>query len=133
MVPDTDLTGAGLQRLRWRRYEIESYLVHPDALARFVESVVGTGSTAAHVEGMLSYWRNAFPPAIVKDPIADHAYLVEAKARTMLVAPLLEAAGLHGLPYTRYHEIAERMRPEEIHPEVVEKLDAICRAFGVEP
>ena len=133
VVPDTDLTGAGLQRLRWRRYEIESYLVHPDALARFVESVVGTGSTAAHVEGMLSYWRNAFPPAIVKDPIADHAYLVEAKARTMLVAPLLEAAGLHGLPYTRYHEIAERMRPEEIHPEVVEKLDAICRAFGVEP
>lgn len=133
VVPDTDLTGAGLQRLRWRRYEIESYLVHPDALARFVEAVVGTDSTPAHVEGMLSYWRNAFPPAVVKDPIADHAYLVEAKARTMLVAPLLEAAGLHGVPYTRYHEIAERMRPEEIHPEVVEKLDAICRAFGVEP
>ena len=133
VVPDTDLTGAGLQRLRWRRYEIESYLVHPDALARFVEAVVGTDSTEAQVEGMLSYWRNAFPPAVVKDPIADHAYLVEAKARTMLVAPLLEAAGLHGVPYTRYHEIAERMRPEEIHPEVVEKLDAICRAFGVEP
>ena len=133
VVPDTDLTGAGLQRLRWRRYEIESYLVHPDALARFVEAVVGTDSTAAHVEGMLSYWRNAFPPAVVKDPIADHEYLIEAKARTSLVAPLLEAAGLHGLPYTRYHEIAALMRPEEIHPEVVEKLDAICRAFGVEP
>ena len=133
VVPDTDLTGSGLQRLRWRRYEIESYLVHPDALARFVEAVVETDSAAAHVEGMLSYWRNAFPPAVVKDPIADHAYLVEAKARTMLVAPLLEAAGLHGVPYTRYHEIAERMRPEEIHPEIVEKLDAICRAFGVEP
>ena len=133
VVPDTGLTGTGLQRLRWQRYEIESYLVHPDALARFIEAVVGTDSTAAHVEGMLSYWRNAFPPAVVKDPIADHAYLVEAKARTMLVAPLLEAAGLHGLPYTRYHEIAERMLPEEIHPEVVEKLDAICRAFGVEP
>ena len=133
VIPDTDLTGAGLQRLRWRRYEIESYLVHPDALTRFVEAVVGTDSTATRVEGLLSYWRNAFPPAVVKDPIADHAYLVEAKARTMLVAPLLEAAGLHGVPYTRYHEIAERMRPEEIHPEVVEKLDAICRAFGVEP
>ena len=133
VVPDTDLTGTGLQRLRWRRYEIESYLVHPDTLARFVEAVVGTDSTAADVEGMLSYWRNAFPPAVVKDPIADHAYLVEAKARTMLVAPLLEAAGLHGLPYTRYHEIAALMLPEEIHPEVVEKLDAICRAFGVEP
>ena len=29
--------------------------------------------------------------------------------------------------------IAELMDPKEIHPEVVEKLDAICRAFGVEP
>ena len=60
-------------------------------------------------------------------------YLIEAKARTRLVAPLLDAAGLHGLPYTRYHEIAALMLPEEIHPEVIEKLDAICRAFGVEP
>ena len=55
------------------------------------------------------------------------------KARTELIEPLLEAAGTHGLPYTRYHEIAALMLPEEIHPEVVEKLDVICRAFGVEP
>ena len=31
---------------------------------------------------------------------------------------------------TRLHGV---MFPEEIHPEVVEKLDEICRAFGVEP
>lgn len=127
------ITGAGLQRLRWRRYEIESYLVHPDALTRFVEAIVGIDAAAPQVQDMLSYWRGAFPPDVVKDPLADHEYLIEAKARTRLVAPLLEAAGLHGLPYTRYHEIAALMLPEEIHPEVVEKLDAICRAFGVEP
>ncbi len=127
------ITGAGLQRLRWRRYEIESYLVHPDALVRFVEAIVGIDAAAPHVQDMLSYWRGAFPPDVVKDPLADHEYLIEAKARTRLVAPLLEAAGLHGLPYTRYHEIAALMLPKEIHPEVVEKLDAICRAFGVEP
>ncbi len=132
-VPDTEITGVGLQRLRWRRYEIESYLVHPDALARFVEAVVGTDSAAVHVEDMLACWRGAFPPDVVKAPLADHEYLIEAKARTRLIPPLLEAAGLHGLPYTRYHEIAALMLPEEIHPEVVEKLDAICRAFGVEP
>ena len=33
----------------------------------------------------------------------------------------------------RRYEIAVLMRPEETHPEVVKKLDAICRAFGVEP
>ena len=131
-IPDTEITGAGLQRLRWRRYEIESYLVHPDALARFVETEVG-GPAAAHVEDLLAHWHGALPPDVVADPLRDHEYLVEAKARLRLLPPLLEAAGLHGLPYTRHHEIAALMRPAEIHPEVTEKLDAICRAFGVTP
>lgn len=132
-VPDTSITGAGLQRLRWRRYEIESYLVHPDALARFVEFTVGPGAVAAHVEDMLAYWRDQLPPGVVREPLGDHEYLNNIKARTKLLEPLLDAAGLHSLPYTRYHEIAEMMRPEEIHPEVIEKLEQICRAFGVEP
>lgn len=132
-VPDSEITGAGLQRLRWRRCEIESYLVHPDALTRFVEAVVGADVAARCIEDMLTYWRYEFPPAVVKDPLGEHHYLNGTKARTALLPPLLDAAGLHGLPYTRYHEIAALMLPEEIHPEVVEKLDAICRAFGVEP
>ena len=132
-VPDSEITGTGLQRFRWRRYEIESYLIHPDALARFVESEVGAGMAPTHVEDMLAYWQGAFPPDVVKSPLADHRYLIEAKARTHLLPPLLSAAGLHGVPYTRYHEMAALMLPGEIHPEVIEKLDAICRAFGVEP
>ena len=70
---------------------------------------------------------------MAREPLGDHEYLNVTKARTRLLPPLLEAAGLHGLPYTRYHEIAQAMPPEEIHPEVPVKLDAICRAFGVEP
>ena len=132
-VPETDITGTGLQRIRWRRYEIESYLVHPDALVRFVESVVGSDVAAPHVADMLTLWRDELPPAVVRKPLGDHEYLNVTKARTRLLSPLLDEAGLHGLPYTRYHEIAALMHSEEIHPEVVEKLDAICRAFGVEP
>ena len=132
-VQDTEIKGTGLQRLRWRRYEIESYLIHPDVLARFVAAEVGPGSAEMHVEDMLAHWRNVFPPAVVNDPLGNHEYLNQTKARTRLLPPMLDAAGLHGLPYTRYHEIAALMLPEEIHPEVIEKLDAICRAFGVEP
>ena len=132
-IPDSEITGVGLQRLRWRRYEIESYLVHPDALARFVEVQVGMDNAAAHVDDLRAYWRDEFPPALAQDPLSDHPFLNRAKARTEILSPLLEAAGLHGLPYTRYHEIAALMRPAEIHPEVTEKLDAICRAFGVAP
>ena len=132
-IREGTITGTGLQRLRWRRYEIESYLLHPESLIRFVESMVGVDSSAPHVDDMLTYWRDQFPPAVVREPLGDHEYLNVTKARTRLLPPLLEAAGVHDLPYTRYHEIAGVMLPEEIHPEVVEKLDAICRAFEVEP
>lgn len=132
-IRETEITGTGLQRLRWRRYEIESYLVHPAALARFVESLVAEGVATTHVQKMLAYIRREFPPGVVDDPLGDHEFLNVTKARTRLLRPLLAAAGIHDLPYTYYHQIAEMMEPTEIHPEVLEKLDAICRAFGVEP
>ena len=130
-VPETEITGSGLQRLRWRRYEIESYLLHPDALARFVERE--TDGDAAAVARLRESWRNDYPPAVAADPFEDHTFLRNTKARTELLPPLLAAAGLPDISYTRYHEIAALMEPAEIHPEVVEKLDAICRAFGVDP
>ncbi len=132
-IQDSAITGAGLQRLRWRRCEIESYLLHPNSLIRFVEFMVGTDAAEPHVDDMLTYWRNHFPPAVVREPLGNHEFLNVTKARKRLLPPLLEAAGIHDLPYTRYHEIAAQMLLEEIHPEVGEKLDAICRAFGVEP
>ena len=132
-IQSTPIIGRGMQRLRWRRYEIESYLVHPRALGRFVEATHGEANAAPRVDDMLRHWRDEMPPAVVRDPLGDHEYLNVTKARTRLIPPLLDAAGLADLPYTRFHEIAQCMLPGEIHPEVTEKLDAICRAFGVEP
>ena len=132
-APESEITGAGLQRLRWRRYEIESYLLHPDSLARYIEATAAPPAAQPHVDAMREYWRDEFPPAAANDPLGNHEFLNDAKARTRLLPPLLAAAGIHDLPYTRYHEIAALMLPGEIHPEVTEKLDAICRAFGVEP
>jgi len=66
---------------------------------------------------------------VIADALGEHVFLNNTKARTLLIAPALEAAGLHGLPYTRYHEIAALMQAEEVHPEVREKLDAIVQAF----
>ena len=129
-LQQTDITGKGLQRLRWKRYEIESYLLVPAALARFVQKQVGEAAAATHVADMRKYFADNFPPALVREPLGDHEYLNTTKARTKLVPPLLEAAGLVGIHYNRYHEIAALMRPEEIHPEVKEKLDAIQKAFG---
>jgi len=127
----TSITGQGLQRLRWKRYEIESYLLHPDALARYVEQMVGSGAASLHVQDLRKHFEETYPPAFLRDPLNDLPLLLGTKARTLLIPPALDAAGLPGIPYTRYHEIAAVMKPEEIHPEVVEKLNAIQQAFGL--
>ncbi|MGH9928723.1 MAG: ATP-dependent nuclease [Pyrinomonadaceae bacterium] len=125
------ITGEGLQRLRWRRYEIESYLIHPDALARYVEKIVGPEVAAPHLADLRTYLEDNLPPAVLRDPLGDHAYLNGTKARDEILPPALAAAGLPGIPYTEFHEIAALMLPEEIHPEVKAKLDGIQRAFGL--
>lgn len=129
-IPPTPITGAGLQRMRWKRYEVESYLLHPEALGRFVRLVVGASQAPKHVEALHQHFRDNYPPRFLDDPLGDYAMLVGTKARTLLVPPALTAAGLPGFDYTRYHEIAATMRPDEIHPDVREMLDAIMRAFG---
>lgn len=130
-IPETEITGQGLQRVRWRRYEIESYLVHPASLERFIKMQVGESASGPYIEEMQKYMNDNFPPAVLREPLGDHEYLNTTKARTRLLPPILDAAGLQGFPYTRYHEIAAVMLPEEIHPEIREKLDAICRAFNI--
>ena len=131
-IQATAITGTGLQRLRWKRYEIESYLLHPAALARYVEHLTGGGDgSRIHLEDLKRHFEEKYPPAFLRDPLGDYPFLAGTKARTELIPPALAAAGLHGIPYTRYHEIAAIMLPEEIHPEVVEKLNSIQRAFNL--
>jgi len=130
-IQSTEITGHGLQRLRWKRYEIESYLLHPEALKRFVEEQVGIEAAEPHIEDLKRHFEENYPPAFLKDPFADTPYLKNTKARTDLLPPALDAAGIMSFPYTRFYEIARAMKPEEIHPEVIEKLDRIMEAFGL--
>ena len=126
-IPPTPLTGQGLQRLRWRRYEIESYLFHPRTLARYLRQVTGN---EANVAAAQDYLAANHLPAFLQYPFTDPDYIKAMKARTQLIPPVLEAAGIQ-LPYTRFAEIARCMHADEVHPEVREKLDGLCAAFGV--
>lgn len=130
-IPPTAITGQGLQRLRWTRYEIESYLFHPAALARYVEQQVGPGAAATHIADLQQHLADNYPPRFIANPLEDAQFLIGTKARSHLIPPALDAAGLPAIPYTRFHEIAALMQPEEIHPEVVEKLNAIQQAFNL--
>jgi hypothetical protein len=129
-VGSTEISGRGFQRWRWHRYEIESYLVHPDALARFVAATVGGAHGAESLASLRRYLEDHLTRAMLERPLDDHPFLNTTKAREDILPPALHAAGLPNFPYTRYHEIAALMLPEEIHPDVVETLDVIVRAFG---
>ena len=132
-----------LNRISWSRYETESYLVHPAALARFIDQQAG-GAGAEAVRRFLAQKFGEYLGAGLGDQVAgqfvDHPspaapaverYLAETKARTTLISGVLQEGGIHGMDYTRFSEIAAVMLPEEIHPEVKEKLDFIQRAFGL--
>lgn len=125
-IPDTQSAFDGtLLKLCWARYEIESYLVHPAVLARFVEQAVGAHAELADVEAMQRVMRDYLPGRAVDDP-TSHVGFTNLKARTDILPPILDRAGLQGFDYTRYEDIAAVMRPDEIHPEITAKLDAIA-------
>jgi len=131
-IPERKLEFDGrFLKLCWSRYEIESYLVHPDVLARFVADAAGSTAELANGGAMKDLMREYLPGKVVDDPMAEHDALKVTKARRNILPPILDRAGLPGVPYTRYVEIARLMQPGEIPREVTEKLDAIAAHFEV--
>ena len=113
--PDAETTRAGMKVLRWRRYEIENYLLQPKTVERFV-------GLPLHRELV----RNAFDRQVPvgTDYFGDHPALSRVKASNEFLVPLLEEVGMP-TPKRDLFLVAAAMRPEEIHPEVIEKLDVI--------
>lgn len=128
-LQETEIAGSGLQILRWKRYEIESYLVHPAAIARFIEQQVGPGALSEeHIKDARAYFEKQMP-GVLEDPLGEHLILEGVKASERIIPAILNAAGIHGIEKREFYQIAALMEPQEIHPEVVEKLDAIQQAF----
>lgn len=140
-APDTGITGQGYQRLRWNRYEIESYLVVPSVLARFALDQLGDRPEGWQAQCDLDeFFGEIFGTELAKafndnpfnPPALVESFLQNTKARTEIISAALQAMGIHGFEYTRFSEIAAMMKPEEVHPEVKEKLDLLIKAFRME-
>jgi len=127
-LPDHEFAADGLMVLRWTRYEAESYLVHPAALRRYPEKVLGP----LFAEAGAAYLRDELPGAVWRDPLAEHDYLNRTPASKTLLPGFFKAAQAP-LPKNDYYRIAKQMMPEEIAGDVKEKLDAIARVFGISP
>lgn len=135
---DDDITGATdrIQRLRWRRYEIESYLVHPAPLSRFVEKRLGPGDLSDQPKAaLMDELRQKLEQGFLDDPMHPVAlvesFLKNEPASKTLIPGLLQAAGLNNVPKREFFEIAAQFQKEEVHPEVIERLNQIKQAFGV--
>jgi len=127
-LPDHEVDAEGLVVSRWRRYESEGYLVHPEVLRRFVEKV---GLGPLFTETALRHLKeDLLPGEVFRDPLGDHDYLNRTPASKTLLPGFLRAAQVM-LPKNDYYLIAEQMKPEEIAPEVKQKLDEIASAFEI--
>ena len=126
-IPEqTDSFDGSLLKLCWQRYEIENYLVHPAVLARFIEKSVGPNAPLANIDAMREEMRKNLPGIVVDEPMKDHDVLITTKMRDSILPEILGNAGLPNFLYTRYSEIAAVMQPDEVHPEITQKLDAIA-------
>ena len=113
--PDTELAEAGLEITRWKRYEIENYLLIPEAIKRFVNFPL--------MESIVDKEFGKQVPAGTH-PFSDHAALCRVKASVEFLEPWLAKAGRPTLKKD-LHLLAGMMEPDEIHPEVVGVLDKI--------
>lgn len=135
---DDSITGTSerMQRLRWRRYEVESYLVHPAALQRFVAHRTGGGALAAEASAAVNrelgraLRQDFLDDPMHPEPLVETYFKAEPVSKGLLPA-LMQAAGLNNVPKREFFEIAVQFKPEEVHPEIIERLNQIKQAFGV--
>lgn len=114
--PDEEMTGAGLKILRWRRYEIENYLLIPDAIKRYAN--LGP-LFESNIDS--EFWKQVPKDT---DLFSEHVSLTRIKASTEFLVPLLERIG-RPTPSRDLYLMAAKMRQDELPSEVKEKLDAI--------
>ncbi len=108
----------GMKLLVWSRYETENYLIHPAAILRWLISRGGKDAAdrANH------YMKNYFPPALHLNPLEMDFH--EGVKGKQVIDRIVDAAQIQ-IDRSEYAEIAGGMLKEEIHSEVIKKLDLI--------
>jgi hypothetical protein len=124
-LPDREVGADGLLVLRWKRYEIENYLLHPEALLRFVEGPDPDLLSRAKKKDGEDYLKANFPPPALAQPLTDSDYLMSTTASKSVLPDFLEKSQV-ALSKKDYYQIAAQLKPEEVHPEVIAKLDEMA-------
>ena len=116
----------GMKRLFWVRGEIENYLLHPRCISRYVKSK----TSQELAEKAEKYMKQQLPPTLYKNPFASSEFLLDPKKAKIFLSNILQEAGLT-VNESDFYQIAAQMTKEEIHPEVIQKLDEITAHFNL--
>lgn len=119
---DTESAKAGLKIVRWKRYEIENYLLIPAAIKRFVSLPFQSPTLMESI--IDAEFEKQVPSGT--DLFSDHPALSRVKASTEFLKPCLDKA-IGPTSKRDLYLLAGVMEPEEIHPEVVGVLDQIYK------
>jgi len=123
-LPEREIGADNLTILRWKRYEIENCLLHPEALLRFVTGPAPDLFAKARRQDGEDFLKENFPPPALKDPLKDSDYLVATPASKSILPDFLKKTETP-LSKKDFFRIAAQMKPGEIHAEVAAKLDAM--------
>jgi predicted ATPase len=142
---DAVLKEGSLNEMMWRRREIENYLLVPAAILRFCAQAVKDtfGSSAENEDTPLPIGGTPAVQKLFKKvsrisdeefdaPLKDSPFLLDTKASEVILEPFFKEfyrmiGQYNVMPKNAFYRIAAVMEKEEIHPEVIEKLDAIAQ------
>lgn len=127
-LPDHEIGADQLIVLRWKRYEIENYLIHPKVLYRFIEGPHLDLFSASRKNIAEEFLTSRLSPDAIRNPLGDDDYLVSIPASKNLLPQLLERVTAQ-ISKKDYFQIAAKMTGDEIHPEVTEKLDLMVEVL----
>ncbi len=119
---EEEVTRRGLHILRWKRYEIENYLLRPEVIKRYINSPLFD-------EVIDKEFAKQLPKGT--DYFGDHAFLSRTKASKEIFPQILKECN-RPTPKSELFLLAAVMEPDEIHPEIKEKLDEITKLYKKE-
>jgi len=149
LLLDQDATlneGGDLLETQWKRREIENYLLVPDAMVRFCQSEItppvdetSTDKQTLMLPGIipnrdeiLALLRKRMLEEEFANPYKDTPFLIGTKASEVILEPFFKdfyalVGQYNNMRKNSFYRLAAIMEKNEIHLEVVEKLDRVAQ------